>query len=154
MNILKYKKWTTLGILLCSASCTYASMDTSPAVSSKTITNTPASVPAPHNPFDGGNTVSPAYIPPAYIPPAPLAPALRLQENMLLSQAIKQWAEGNHYKLFWNSKKDYLVYSTITLTGKTDDEILQSLGELFFSENYGLVVKKYAKNQVIVVDEM
>lgn len=80
--------------------------------------------------------------------------ALVLNENELLSEGINSWAVAHGYKLFWNSKKDYLVYNTINLSGKTDDEILQSLGELFFSENYGLVVKKYEKNHVIVVDEM
>jgi len=77
-----------------------------------------------------------------------------IQENELLSQGVKEWVTVNGYKLYWNSKKDYLVYNTITLTGKTDDDILESLGELFFSENYGLVVKKYEKNRVIVIDEM
>lgn len=77
-----------------------------------------------------------------------------IRENELLSQGVKAWVAGNGYKLFWNSKKDYLVYNDITLTGKTDDDILQALGELFFSENYGLVVKKYEKNRVIVIDEM
>ena len=80
--------------------------------------------------------------------------ALVLKENELLSQGIESWAVGHGYKLFWNSKKDYLVYNTINLPGKTDDDVLQSLGDLFFSENYGLVVKKYEKNHVIVVDEM
>jgi len=77
-----------------------------------------------------------------------------IKEDKLLSQEVKAWVTGNGYKLFWNSKKDYLVYNDITLTGKTDDDILQALGELFFSENYGLVVKKYQKNHVIVIDEM
>lgn len=77
-----------------------------------------------------------------------------IQENELLSQGVKDWVSANGYKLFWNSKKDYLVYNDITLTGQTDDDILQALGELFFSENYGLVVKKYEKNRVIVIDEM
>ncbi|WP_312211989.1 TcpQ domain-containing protein [Pseudescherichia sp.] len=77
-----------------------------------------------------------------------------IQENELLSQGVKDWVSANGYKLFWNSKKDYLVYNDITLAGKTDDDILQALGELFFSENYGLVVKKYEKNRVIVIDEM
>lgn len=77
-----------------------------------------------------------------------------IQENELLSQGVKDWVSANGYKLFWNSKKDYLVYNDITLTGKTDDDVLQALGELFFSENYGLVVKKYEKNRVIVIDEM
>ncbi|CBG91343.1 TcpQ domain-containing protein [Citrobacter rodentium] len=81
-------------------------------------------------------------------------PSLIILENSLLSQEIGKWVSGNGYKLFWNSKKDYRVYNSITLSGKNDDEILQALGELFFSENYGLVVKKYQKNRVIVIDEM
>lgn len=84
---------------------------------------------------------------------SPVMP-LTLQENSLLSQEINKWVIANGYKLFWNSNKDYLVYNNITLSGKTDDDILQALGELFFSENYGLVVKKYQKNNVIVIDEM
>ncbi|RTN95132.1 TcpQ domain-containing protein [Enterobacter sp. WCHEn090032] len=83
-----------------------------------------------------------------------LVSSLIIEENNLLSQEIQKWVTGNGYKLFWNSKKDYLVYNRITLSGKSDDEILQALGELFFSENYGLVVKKYQKNRVIVIDEM
>lgn len=81
-------------------------------------------------------------------------PSLIIRENELLSQEVKKWVESNSYKLYWNSKKDYVVYNKITLSGKNDDEILQSLGELFFSENYGLVVKKYQKNRVIVIDDM
>ncbi|WP_434132429.1 TcpQ domain-containing protein [Enterobacter cloacae] len=84
----------------------------------------------------------------------PLVPSLVIEENNLLSQEIKKWVTGNGYKLFWNSKKDYLVYNKIILSGESDDEILQGLGDLFFSENYGLVVKKYQKNRVIVIDEM
>ncbi|OXL39178.1 pilus assembly protein [Enterobacter mori] len=84
----------------------------------------------------------------------PTVSSLIIEENNLLSQEIKKWVTGNGYKLFWNSKKDYLVYNRITLSGESDDEILQALGELFFSENYGLVVKKYQKNRVIVIDEM
>ncbi|MCE1396879.1 toxin co-regulated pilus biosynthesis Q family protein [Enterobacter cloacae] len=155
MNIIKRNKWTVAGILLCSVSCAHASMNTSPAV--KLAANTTST---PRNPFAEGNTVSPAYSSSTPVMttskpvPALTATSLVMQENELLSQAIKQWAASNHYKLFWNSKKDYLIYNTITLSGKTDDDILQSLGELFFSENYGLVVKKYEKNHVIVIDEM
>ncbi len=104
----------------------------------------PAVSTTPVNPFSGSYTSS----------PAPYARGLILHENQLLSQEIKGWVAGNGYKLFWNSKKDYLIYNTISIAGKTDDEILQALGDLFFSENYGLVVKKYEKNRVIVVDEM
>lgn len=96
------------------------------------------------NPFTGDT----------YHADTPSAPPLVIQEDKLLSQEIRKWVEANGYKLFWNSAKDYLVYNNITLAGKSDDEILQELGELFFSENYGLVVKKYQKNRVIVIDEM
>lgn len=146
MNIIKCNKWTMAGILLCSMSYAHASMNTSPAVESSTNAAAPVVEKTPRNPFTTESVVSPAY--------SPSVASLILQENVLLRQAIKQWAENNHYKLFWNSKKDYLIYNTITLSGKTDDDILQSLGDLFFSENYGLVVKKYEKNHVIVVDEM
>lgn len=83
-----------------------------------------------------------------------MMPPLVILENNLLSQEIGKWVTRNGYKLFWNSKKDYRIYNSITLAGKNEDEILQELGELFFSENYGLVVKKYQKNRVIVIDEM
>ncbi|MCM7589151.1 toxin co-regulated pilus biosynthesis Q family protein [Enterobacter chuandaensis] len=157
MNIIKRNKWTVVGILLCSVGYAHASMNTSPVV--ELAANTTASS-TPRNPFAEENTVSPAYSSSTPVMttskpvPALSATSLVMQENELLSQAIKQWAASNHYKLFWNSKKDYLIYNTITLSGKTDDDILQSLGELFFSENYGLVVKKYEKNHVIVIDEM
>ncbi|MGX5027240.1 TcpQ domain-containing protein [Enterobacter asburiae] len=155
MNIIKRNKWTIVAILLCSVGYAHASMNTSQVV--ELAANTTVSS-TPRNPFAEENTVSPAYSSSTPVmtssAPAQTATSLVMQENELLSQAIKQWAASNHYKLFWNSKKDYLIYNTITLSGKTDDDILQSLGELFFSENYGLVVKKYEKNHVIVIDEM
>lgn len=98
------------------------------------------------NPFQGGSVATGSS--------SAFAPSLVLHENELLSQGVKKWVEGNGYKLLWNSKKDYLIYNDITMSGRTDDEILQQLGELFFSENYGLVVKKYEKNRVIVIDEL
>lgn len=96
------------------------------------------------NPFSGETQIT----------ASPMTPPLVILENNLLSQEIGKWVTRNGYKLFWNSKKDYRIYNSITLAGKNDDEILQELGELFFSENYGLVVKKYQKNRVIVIDEM
>ncbi|ENE8569047.1 TcpQ domain-containing protein [Salmonella enterica] len=77
---------------------------------------------------------------------------LTLQENHLLSQDIAGWAKGQGLRPLWNSNRDYLIYSTITLTGKSQDEVLSELGELFRSENYGLVVKLYEKNNVLVID--
>lgn len=120
----------------------FASAQITPSSSQPAVSSTPV------NPFSGSYTSSPAPT------PAPYAKGLILHENQLLSQEVKNWVAGNGYKLFWNSKKDYLIYNTISIAGKTDDEILQALGDLFFSENYGLVVKKYEKNRVIVVDEM
>lgn len=157
MNVIKCNRWTMSGLFLCFMGCAHASMNTSPSV--ELVANVTATS-TPRNPFAEENTVSPAYSSSTPVMttskpvPALTATSLVMQENELLSQAIKQWAASNHYKLFWNSKKDYLIYNTITLSGKTDDDILQSLGELFFSENYGLVVKKYEKNHVIVIDEM
>lgn len=108
---------------------------------------TPASPqPTVRNPFQGGSATTATS--------SALVPSLVLHEDELLSQGVKKWVEGNGYKLMWNSKKDYLIYNDITMSGRTDDDILQQLGELFFSENYGLVVKKYEKNRVIVIDEL
>lgn len=114
------------------------------SVSAQAISHVSNSAATAINPFSGGVTM----------PDAPYAKELILHENQLLSQDIKIWVAGNGYKLFWNSKRDYLIYNTISISGKTDDDILQSLGELFASENYGLVVRKYEKNRVIVIDEM
>lgn len=76
-----------------------------------------------------------------------------LRENVLLSQGVDQWAKQSGYKMLWNSQKDYIIFSTITFSGKTSDEILEQLGKLFASENYGLVIKFYQKNNVLLVDE-
>lgn len=75
-----------------------------------------------------------------------------LQENHLLSQDIQVWAKAQGMHLLWNSNRDYLIYSSITLTGKSRDEVLNQLGQLFRSENYGLVIKLYEKNNVLVID--
>ncbi|EAO2872881.1 pilus assembly protein [Salmonella enterica subsp. enterica] len=77
---------------------------------------------------------------------------INLQENHLLSLDIASWAKAQGMHLLWNSNKDYLIYSTINLTGKDRDEVLNQLGQLFRSENYGLVVKLYEKNNVLVID--
>ncbi|EHY4925036.1 pilus assembly protein, partial [Escherichia coli] len=37
-------------------------------------------------------------------------------------------------------------------SGQSNEDILRSLGELFSSEQYGLVVKLYAGNNVLVID--
>ncbi|HFE6711798.1 TPA: TcpQ domain-containing protein [Salmonella enterica subsp. enterica serovar Newport] len=77
---------------------------------------------------------------------------LNLQEKHLLSLDIGTWAKAQGMHLLWNSNQDYLIYSTINLTGKDRDEVLNQLGQLFRSENYGLVVKLYEKNNVLVID--
>lgn len=89
-----------------------------------------------------------------YAAPNPSSARLKmvLQENHLLSQDIQVWAKAQGMHLLWNSNRDYLIYSSITLTGKSRDEVLNQLGQLFRSENYGLVVKLYEKNNVLVID--
>lgn len=77
---------------------------------------------------------------------------LTLQGNHLLSQDIAAWAESQGMHPLWNSKRDYLIYSTIRLTGNSRDDVLNQLGQLFLSENYGLVVRLYEKNNVLVID--
>ncbi|EBY2753538.1 pilus assembly protein [Salmonella enterica subsp. enterica serovar Kottbus] len=77
---------------------------------------------------------------------------LTLQEHHLLSQDISAWAQTQGLRPLWNSNRDYLIYSTINLSGKSRDEVLSQLGQLFRSENYGLVVKLYEKNNVLVID--
>ncbi|EDU2031286.1 pilus assembly protein [Salmonella enterica] len=77
---------------------------------------------------------------------------MNLQENHLLSLDIGAWAKAQGMRLLWNSNRDYLIYSTINLTGNNRDEVLNQLGQLFRSENYGLVVKLYEKNNVLVID--
>lgn len=89
-----------------------------------------------------------------YAAPKPSSARLKmvLQENHLLSQDIQVWAKAQGMHLLWNSNRDYLIYSSITLTGKSRDEVLNQLGQLFRSENYGLVIKLYEKNNVLVID--
>lgn len=77
---------------------------------------------------------------------------LKLQESHLLSLDIGVWAKSQGMHLLWNSNRDYLIYSAINLAGKNRDEVLNQLGQLFLSENYGLVVKLYEKNNVLVID--
>ncbi|MBU9848717.1 TcpQ domain-containing protein [Rahnella aceris] len=79
---------------------------------------------------------------------------MTLDSGDLLSQGIKKWAQNSGYKLLWQSKNDYLIFSHIILQGKDDDEVLTALGKLFASENYGLIIKNYQKNRVLIVDDM
>lgn len=77
---------------------------------------------------------------------------LTLNENALLSQEVKKWAENKGYKLLWKSEKDYIIYKQVQFNGKSSEEVLRLLGELFSSEQYGLVVKLYSGNNVLVVE--
>ncbi len=78
--------------------------------------------------------------------------SLILKENSLLSQEVKNWAQKQGYKLLWRSDKDYIIYKTVRFNGQSREDILKSLGALFSSEQYGLVVKLYAGNNVLVID--
>lgn len=78
--------------------------------------------------------------------------SLILKENSLLSQEVKNWAQEQGYKLLWRSDKDYIIYKTVRFNGQSREDILKSLGALFSSEQYGLVVKLYAGNNVLVID--
>lgn len=77
---------------------------------------------------------------------------LVLRESTLLSQNVSDWASASGFRLLWNSHKDFIIYSTITLSGTTADDILNELGKLFRSENYGLVIRLYEANNVLVID--
>lgn len=110
----------------------------------------------------GGVTVVPSAGQPVVTAPVPAKSSgpgaynpwltINLQESHLLSLDIGKWAKSQGMHLLWNSNRDYLIYSTINLTGKNRDEVLNQLGQLFHSENYGLVVKLYEKNNVLVID--
>lgn len=106
----------------------------------------------PHNPFSGGEnaaakatsttttTTTTTMLSPA---PVPLTFPLTLNSGELLSQGIKKWADSLGYKLLWQSKNDYLIYSHIILAGKDDDEVLTELGKLFlwclfYCRNHGI----------------
>lgn len=150
MDDLKFRKYIVGFVLnlflVASAECN-ASLNANSHASSPTTNSTELVV--PRNPFSGDNLAEGVV----KTPPVVTLKTLQLQENVLLSQGLKAWAESNGYKLLWNSHKDYIIYNSLTLSGASDDDVLAALGELFFSENYGLVVKKYTKNNVIVIDE-
>lgn len=90
---------------------------------------------------------------------APVVPApvqqvrLTLIEEELLSQQLSKWAQQNGYKLLWNSSTDFVIYKAINITGKTKQDVLMQLGRVFTSENYGLVIKDYQANNVLLIDE-
>jgi len=122
------------------------------------LTPVPANISpeTPQNPFSGGEKAATSPTTTTMLSPAPvpLTFPLTLNSGELLSQGIKKWAESLGYKLLWQSKNDYLIYSHIILAGKDDDEVLTELGKLFSSENYGLIIKNYQKNRVLIIDDM
>lgn len=105
----------------------------------------------PRNPFSGEHNSSASLTLPAQ---STISVTMTLDSGDLLSQGIKKWAQKSGYKLLWQSKNDYLIFSHIILQGKDDDEVLTALGKLFASENYGLIIKNYQKNRVLIVDDM
>ena len=76
-----------------------------------------------------------------------------LLEEELLSQQLTKWAQQNGYKLLWNSSTDFVIYKAIHLQGKSTQDVLVKLGQVFTSENYGLVIKDYQANNVLIIDE-
>lgn len=103
------------------------------------------SVPVARNPFSG-SSVAPTTAPVAEV-------KLVLVEEELLSQQLSKWAQQNGYKLLWNSSTDFVIYKAINLSGKTTQDVLVKLGQVFTSENYGLVIKDYQANHVLIIDE-
>lgn len=99
----------------------------------------------PKNPFSGVSA-APAYQPRADV-------QITLLEGELLSQQLTQWATEKGYKLLWNSSVDFLVYQSIHLHGSSVQDVLTQLGRVFMSENYGLVIKDYRANNVLLIDE-
>ncbi|WP_312948862.1 TcpQ domain-containing protein [Superficieibacter sp.] len=105
---------------------------------------------APRNPFSAGREVTTTQ---GALNVASANVTLDLIEGELLSQQLKTWAEKNGFKVLWNSSHDYLIYKSIHMTERDKDTVLLRLGELFTSENYGLVIKYFQKNSVLVIDE-
>lgn len=108
---------------------------------------------ATRNPFSGSEAVGSTT--PAAKPVAAPQPEVKLVlvEEELLSQQLSKWAEQNGYKLLWNSSTDFVIYKAINLAGKTTQDVLTKLGQVFTSENYGLVIKDYQANHVLLIDE-
>ncbi|EED3619791.1 pilus assembly protein [Salmonella enterica subsp. enterica serovar Newport] len=77
---------------------------------------------------------------------------LSLVKGGLLSKELETWINKSGYILLWNSNRDYIIYNTITFNADSFDNILNELGNLFESENYGLVIKQYEVNKVIIID--
>ncbi|WAD29070.1 TcpQ domain-containing protein [Citrobacter braakii] len=112
-----------------------------------TTTSVKENTATPRNPFSGDNTVT-------SVTPAPVPDIkIDLLEEQLLSQQLTKWAQSNGYKLLWNSSSDFVIYKAIHLQGKSIQDVLIKLGQVFTSENYGLVIKDYQANHVLIIDE-
>ncbi|HGY4927514.1 MULTISPECIES: TcpQ domain-containing protein [Citrobacter] len=115
------------------------------------LTTTPVkeSTTTPRNPFSGDDTVK--SVAPVSAPVVEIK--IDLLEEELLSQQLTKWAQQNGYKLLWNSSTDFVIYKAIHLQGKSIQDVLVKLGQVFTSENYGLVIKDYQANNVLIIDE-
>ncbi|MGL5698328.1 MAG: TcpQ domain-containing protein [Kluyvera sp.] len=113
---------------------------------------TQAAPSAPRNPFSEGNTAGNVT---SVSAPVFTAPEIKIDllEEELLSQQLSKWAQQNGYKLLWNSSTDFVIYKAIHLQGKSLQDVLIKLGQVFTSENYGLVIKDYQANNVLIIDE-
>ncbi len=78
---------------------------------------------------------------------------LVLKADNLLSQQIKDWSLSQGYKLMWKSKKDYLIYNDIYITGSENNEVLDKLGYLLSSQDYNFNIKLFKNNNVLVIEE-
>ncbi|HCT9182312.1 TPA: TcpQ domain-containing protein [Proteus mirabilis] len=78
---------------------------------------------------------------------------LVLKADNLLSQQIKDWSLNQGYKLMWKSKKDYLIYNDIYITGSENNEVLDKLGYLLSSQDYNFNIKLFKNNNVLVIEE-
>lgn len=78
---------------------------------------------------------------------------LVLKADNLLSQQIKDWSLKQGYKLMWKSKKDYLIYNDIYITGSENNEVLDKLGYLLSSQDYNFNIKLFKNNNVLVIEE-
>ncbi|MGP7972123.1 TcpQ domain-containing protein [Proteus mirabilis] len=78
---------------------------------------------------------------------------LVLKADNLLSQQIKDWSLSQGYKLMWKSKKDYLIYNDIYITGLENNEVLDKLGYLLSSQDYNFNIKLFKNNNVLVIEE-
>jgi len=117
------------------------------------LVTSPQPAPVARNPFSGSAAAGVAApVSKPVVAPAPEV-KLVLVEEELLSQQLSKWAQQNEYKLLWNSSTDFVIYKAINLSGKTTQDVLMNLGQVFTSENYGLVIKDYQANHVLLIDE-